>query len=252
MNSKKIIGYGLVIISTVAIGIAWKYYKNLSSPAHPIALEVLGSDAGLTVNNSRWITITPEDGKIETALIFYPGGLLDIEGYAEPFIEIARQGYLVVLVKMPLNLAVLAPSRAKAVIKSIPNVKRWVIGGHSLGGAMAAQFAFENSALLDGLLLFDAYPPKEVDLKSFPAPVGLIHRADRNGNLPENYPEYLKNMPEDLLYYPVMGGTHLNFGRFIPARRFQGQTSPSVKVEDQFEKIITATCAFLSIVESVN
>jgi len=39
---------------------------------------------------------------------------------------------------MPLNLAVFDPDKASEVITTFPKVINWVVGGHALGGSMAA------------------------------------------------------------------------------------------------------------------
>lgn len=41
---------------------------------------------------------------------------------------------------MPFNLAVLDSSAADGVINEFTNIQNWYIGGHSLGGAMAASY----------------------------------------------------------------------------------------------------------------
>jgi hypothetical protein len=41
------------------------------------------------------------------------------------------------ILTMPLNLAVLTPDAADAIIASHPIIDRWFVGGHSLGGAMS-------------------------------------------------------------------------------------------------------------------
>ena len=79
-----------------------------------------------------------------TGLIFYPGGKVDARAYAPAAHAIAAQGYLVVITPMPLNLAVFGVDRAADVVKAFPSIKHWAIGGHSLGGSMAASFASKH------------------------------------------------------------------------------------------------------------
>ena len=65
---------------------------------------------------------------------------------------------------MPLNLAVLNPGAAQDVIDAYPAIESWVIGGHSLGGAMAAAFADDHPGIVDGLVLLAAFPASWNDL----------------------------------------------------------------------------------------
>ena len=67
---------------------------------------------------------------------------------------------------MPFGLAALAPDAADAVIAAHPEIDRWVIGGHSLGGAMAAQYASGHDDVIDGLVLWAAYPAEDTDLSA--------------------------------------------------------------------------------------
>lgn len=94
----------------------------------------------------------------DTALIFYPGGKVEAEAYAILLKGIQDAGIRVFLVEMPFNLAVFDANAADAIIEANPMVEHWYIGGHSLGGAMASQYAEKNGDKLDGLILLAAYP----------------------------------------------------------------------------------------------
>ncbi|UCG54769.1 MAG: alpha/beta hydrolase, partial [Dehalococcoidia bacterium] len=64
--------------------------------------------------------VQQEDGRLvfqpslptDRGLIYYPGGLVDPEAYAVTAQGIADAGYLVVIPKMPLNLAFMGINRA--------------------------------------------------------------------------------------------------------------------------------------------
>ncbi|MEZ4737454.1 MAG: alpha/beta fold hydrolase [Caldilineaceae bacterium] len=69
-----------------------------------------------------------------------------------------------VIVPMPLNLAAFAPNRAQEVIAAYPTIQQWAIGGHSLGGAMAAAFAADHPDAVDALILWASYPGQQDSL----------------------------------------------------------------------------------------
>ena len=75
---------------------------------------------------------------------------------------------LVLVPEMPLNLAVFDADSAATLIADNPDIDTWVVGGHSLGGAMAAGFAADNSTPIDGLALWAAYPAAGTDLTASP------------------------------------------------------------------------------------
>ena len=83
---------------------------------------------------------------------------MDARSYAPAARAIAAQGYLVVIVPMPFNLAVFKPAAAEAVIAAHPEIEHWAIGGHSLGGAMAANYVYTHPDAVQGLVLWAAYP----------------------------------------------------------------------------------------------
>ena len=65
---------------------------------------------------------------------------------------------------MPFNLAVLNSNAADKVMSKFNNIENWYIGGHSLGGAMAASYAAKHQDNLKGVVLLAAYPTKELDI----------------------------------------------------------------------------------------
>lgn len=87
----------------------------------------------------------------------YPEHKVEIESYAPLARKIAESGYEVVIVKMPLNLAILGTNKAQKVMDSYNNIEHWVIGGHSLGGVAASNFARDNK-LIEGVVFLASYP----------------------------------------------------------------------------------------------
>ena len=81
--------------------------------------------------------------------------------YAPLLREISAGGYAVYLVKMPLSLAVLGVDKATDVIAAHPEIEFWYIGGHSLGGSMAANYIYNNPTGMEGLKT--RYPVKDLD-----------------------------------------------------------------------------------------
>ncbi len=249
MKVKRILSVGAVIIVIGISGYAANYmYERQArlSPAAPQALEALNSTERVKVSETDWFIFEPTTSTPSTGFIFYPGGECDERGYAELMHAIAAAGYLVVLVPMPLQLAVLAPNKAEDVIAAFPGIDSWAIGGHSLGGAMAARFVYRHPGLVDGLLFWDAYPPETDDISGYDLAVELIHRADENGAPPDHYTRYTSLLPADMEYRPLPGAVHINFGRFIPAARFQADLPPKLDIDSQHELIVKYTIEFLA------
>ncbi|HVN55489.1 MAG TPA: alpha/beta hydrolase, partial [Anaerolineaceae bacterium] len=135
---------GLVIFLSLSGFVIWG--ETPSSPM-PEALAALASDGQVTVTSGKWLVFSSTARTPATGLIIYPGGHVDYRAYAPSAHQIAAQGYLVVIVPMPLSLAVLNAGGAADVISAYPEIQHWAVGGHSLGGSMAANFAKSHSSL---------------------------------------------------------------------------------------------------------
>jgi acetyl esterase/lipase len=137
-----IIGVFIALIAVILIGaVAFLAWTSNSSQPMPQALDALKSDSQVDVQTDNWLVFRPHANEPTTGFIFYPGGLIDPRAYAPAARAIAAKGYLVAIVPMPFNLANFDVNRASDVIAKYPSIKRWAIGGHSLGGVMAAKFA---------------------------------------------------------------------------------------------------------------
>ena len=244
-RSKKIaVATGLIvglIVVLVAMILVW-----LSDVAEPMpeALAALTSDEQVTVSTDPWLVFEPTDVVPEAGFIFYPGGKVDPRAYAPPARAIAENGYLVVIVPMPLNLAVLAPNRADEVIEAFPQIERWTIGGHSLGGTMAANYAQKQAEQIDALALWASYPTSNGSLVDrtdlsvasiYGTLDGLVSQSDI-----ENSRELL---PPDTLWTPIEGGNHAQFGWYGPQ---EGDNAATISREMQQAATISATVSLLN------
>jgi hypothetical protein len=178
----------------------------------PEAYDALKSDSSVSVSNGSWLVFSPVSSNTSTGFIIYPGGRVDFRSYAPLAHAIAAEGFFVVIPQMPLNLAVFGANTANDVIKSYPQISSWAIGGHSLGGTMAAQFAYDNPSKIRGLVLWAAYPPSGVDLSKSNLSVTTIHGT--NDGLVSNaqIDDSLKSLPPTTIRVDISGGNHAYFG----------------------------------------
>ena len=126
---------------------------------------------------------------------------------------IAAKGYLVAIVEFPFNLAVLEIDAADAVLAAHPEIEAWAIGGHSLGGAMAAQYAGSHDAALDGLALWAAYPAN--DLAGAGLAATSIYGTLDAGAARMGGPETARLLPPDTVFVPIEGGNHRRCARSL-------------------------------------
>jgi pimeloyl-ACP methyl ester carboxylesterase len=235
----------LVILAVMLLAIGyWRYdHTDRESKVTDAALAALESDAQVTVTQDDWIVFTPVNTTPTKALIFYPGGEVDERGYAQPLHGIAAAGYLVVLVPMPFQLAVMDIDAATKVISAYPEINDWAIAGHSLGGSMAARYAHHHPENIAGLVMWDAYAPD--DMTGSTQAVRMIHRSNQAGDPPEDYTPHLASLPEQTDFVPLKGGQHLNFGNFIPGRIFRDEPAPELDPDTQRQLATAASIEFM-------
>lgn len=201
----------VLIIGMLIWGISWATFAR---PPLPEAVAALESDDLVEVTLAPWLTFTPTQVSPATGFIFYPGGRIDPRGYAPLIKAIASGGYLVVVPEMPINMAVFDPNIANEIIEYYPEISHWVIGGHSVGGTMAAQFANTHRDAIDGLAIWASYPAGNADLSGSDLPVILVYGShDPRVNDSEiSERQYL--LPDDTLYIRIEGGDHHQFGSY--------------------------------------
>lgn len=149
------------LVLAVVAGFLW--YVNDDYSASEEAFLALKPEGTVTVSQLEDGTyvFSPEEAK--AALIFYPGGKVEYEAYAPLMSAYAKEAILCILPQMPFELAVFDVDAAERYRVQYPKIEAWYIGGHSLGGAMAASYLAEHMDEYQGLILLAAY--STVDLK---------------------------------------------------------------------------------------
>ena len=239
---KKPVKYGLGSLALLVVLMAGYLYSTQANKALPApeALAALLSDERVTVEDGKFLVFRPAGDTPTTGVIFYPGAACDAHGYAPVLRRVAERGYLVVSVPMPLDMAIFAPNRADDVRAAFPEVKRWVIAGHSMGGAMAAHYAHKHPDDLAGLLLWDSRPAESDTLVDLKYPVWHIHRATADGRPPEKLERYRNLFPATSTWVPVRGGIHMYYGSFVGGG-YKEQWAPTISREAQQDMAVTGT-----------
>ena len=204
--------------------------------ADDTALAALHSDAAVAVSqtSSGWLFDGPTE---DAALIFYPGARVEAEAYAPLLHRLAAEGMDVYLVAMPFHLAVFGQNEASAIIQN-NSYPTWFIGGHSLGGAVAANYAAAHGEELSGLVLCAAYPTKEL-------PDGLIEISIYGSEDRVLDPDRLKEgrtfAPERAVEDEIEGGNHAQFGNYGPQT---GDGEARISAEEQQLKTVQLITAY--------
>ena len=107
---------------------------------------------------------------------------------------------------MPFNLAVFNINGAEKVINQFPEIENWYIGGHSLGGSMAASFLGKNQFDIKGLVLLASY--STVDFSNSDIKLLSIFGSNDGVLNMEKYTEYKANFPKNYTEIVIEGGNH--------------------------------------------
>ena len=235
---------GVVILVGIIGFIAWGL-----TPLGPTseALAALESNANVTVQDKgNFIVFTPTSHIPITGFILYPGGHVDYRSYAPIAQEIASHGYMVSIVQMPLSLAVFGMDRADEVISSYPDMRYWVIGGHSLGGSMAAAYAKSHSDKVQGVAFWASYPSTSdnmstTDLKGLSTYGSNDQVLDR-----DTFNATVSLLPHGTIMQVIQGGNHAQFGNYGPQ---QGDGMATISAADQQAQAADLTARLLRAVE---
>ena len=139
---------------------------------------------------------------------------------------------------MPLNLAVLAPDSALDVIAAHPEIARWAVGGHSLGGSMAATFAKAHPDLVQGLVLWASYPAQWDELPRSSLAVASIYGTSDGLATSQKIDTSRALLPADTTWVEILGGNHAQFGSYGAQA---GDNEASIGEAEQQERVAAAT-----------
>ena len=183
------------------------------------ALAAMRSDTDVTVTETatRIVLAPTAAGPSEVGVFFQPGARVDARAYAAVLRPLAQAGHPVVIAKQPLGIAFLALSAFDAARTDQPQVARWVVGGHSLGGTVAVIQAddadTDPTAPAVGLLLYASYPAGDVR-ESLTTAVESVSGSRDGLATPEKIDASRANLPADATFTVIEGATHAQFGAY--------------------------------------
>lgn len=208
----------------------------------PEALAAMKSDSAVTVTNGPWLVFVPTNFTSNVGFIIYPGGRVDYRSYAPEAHALAAEGYLTVIAPMTLNLAILSENSATDIINAYPQVKAWAIGGHSLGGVMAAQYCHDNPGKIQGLVLWAAYPESGTDLSNSNLTVTTIHGTLDGAVSESQIQDSMKQLPPGTTRVEIVGGNHGQIGWYGDQ---PGDNPATINRSVQQAEIVNATVQVL-------
>jgi hypothetical protein len=236
----RLLGGVVTVLLSVAMLGALVWLRPLS--ATPEAIAAMGGTREVMVADTpAHIVLTPTASPPTRGLIFQPGARIDPRAYVPILMQVSRSGVLVVIVKQPLDLGLLARGAPDAVIEAHPQITSWALSGHSLGGTVAAEYAREKPGTVHGLVLWASYPQASLAADSTTRIASVSGSLDGIAT-PEEIDESMAKLPAETAYTVVQGAVHSSFGDY---GQQPGDGTPTITKPDAQRQIVTATVSFL-------
>jgi hypothetical protein len=202
-------------------GVIFIGWSLLAYRATGTARDALKSDARVEVSDrsDHWL-FAPRGGISDAGLIFYAGALVDPVAYAPLARAVAEAGHPVLLVELPRRGAFggadgAAPlTRAIDATLGVPEVKRWVVAGHSRGGVVASRLARTKAGALAGLVLIGTSHPRDFSLTDSRLQVTQIYGTRDTIADVEKVEKARRNLPAATRHVRIDGGNHSQFGYY--------------------------------------
>ncbi|MDM5194256.1 alpha/beta hydrolase [Bacillus hominis] len=169
-------------------------------------------------------------------VIFYQGAKVEVESYSYLGEALAKDGHFVVMPKLPLNLAILGINEVDSVIEKYPEVQKWYVAGHSMGGAMISKYAFQHEEKVDGIILLGSYPADNFSTKSIPM-LSIYGEVDGLATV-EKIENSKKLMSKNTTMHMIKGGNHANFGMYGEQKGDNASLITSKAQQDETVKVI--------------
>jgi len=224
-------GMALLSLALLAVVgfVVWTRVAGYSATPAAAAL------ARTSTTTQGWIVFQPAEAT-DTALVFYPGALVQPAAYAPLMKQVADRGVMTVIVPMPLDLAIFGIGSAGDVIAAYPGIKHWIIGGHSLGGSMAAEFVKSHPNAQQGVVFLASYSADSTDLSALPITVVSIY-GTKDGLAAAKVPSSMVRLPADAVRLVIEGGNHAQFGDYGAQR---GDGTATISRQEQQSRTATA------------
>ena len=198
------VGIGLLIICVVGF-----CYLNVHYSAREEALAVLSDPTGAVVSRIDGGYFVDGSGQ-DAALIFYPGAKVDSQAYLPLMKEIADKGVDCFLLDLPMRMAIFDQNAADHIMAEYdyPTV---MVGGHSMGGMIAAGYASAHKDTVDGVVLLAAYPTEPLD-----GSVGLlsVYGTEDKVLSRDAYENAKQHFPSGAVETVIDGGNHAQCGNY--------------------------------------
>jgi pimeloyl-ACP methyl ester carboxylesterase len=244
----------IVRVIWISFGIIFMVWLADSFRAKGVGEEILRTNAAVSVTETdEYLSFNPPESRKDIGLIFFPGGGVDPRAYAPLIRTVSENGYISVIVKLPYRFAPFESHRVAAIqnarkVMNASALRKWVIAGHSKGGAIAAEFVHTNAESVSALILIGTTHPTRLDLSHLSISVKKV-LGTNDGVAPEEGSEkYRGLLPAGTEWVRIPGGNHSQFGYYGSQL---GDNQAAISREEQQRRTLEAIITTLEKDSSV-
>jgi hypothetical protein len=226
---------GVAVISAAAFFI----YAGIYYHADDVSAFTADGDR-VTYEDDGDLSFAPT-GATKAGFVFYPGAKVEEKAYAPLCYHLAENGVHAYIVKMPFRLALFGKDKGGAYPSKDESIP-WYLGGHSLGGAMAASYLGGANHGYAGLALLASY--STANLVDSGLKTTTIYGSEDQVLNKGKYTDSLPNLPADNVETIIAGGNHSGFAYYGPQK---GDGEASLSKDEQIALTVQALLAFMGI-----
>ncbi|MDP9795084.1 pimeloyl-ACP methyl ester carboxylesterase [Catenuloplanes nepalensis] len=169
-----------------------------------VAAEVVDAGDGLVMR--------PAAASTGDGIVFIPGARVEAEAYAWTLASLVDAGTTVIIVRPTFRFAILDTRELSTFTALAPEVTRWAVAGHSLGGVRACEYAADEPNRVTGLLLLGSYCND--DISGSPIPVLSVGGSRDGLSTPQDIQDAAHLLPDDADLVEIEGMNHSQFGAY--------------------------------------
>lgn len=229
---------GAIVLAVLALGwlgaMAW---LRPFTAVEPALAAMDSTDTVIVTETPTQIVMAPALDPSTTGVVFQPGAKVEARAYAAILRPLVEAGATVIIPKQPLGIGFLSMGAFESARDAFPGIGRWIVGGHSLGGTVAAMDAEEHDAdtiaPVAGLLLYASYPASDMST-TLTSDVMSISASEDGLATPADIEESMSTLPQDSGFIAIDGAVHAFFGDYGPQ---PGDGTPTIPQDDARSQI---------------
>ncbi|MCD8148576.1 MAG: alpha/beta hydrolase [Clostridiales bacterium] len=212
----------LIIIGILAVFIliVLLYYNKAFPEAQEIAekMDVIDRD--------YWF-----HGDKKAGFLIFTGAQTDEPAYAYIAYLLHRETYPVVIPKQPFQMSVFGTKHGMEIMDSHPEIEKWILVGHSLGGVPVSRIAAARPDRVIGTAFLATYA--SIDLSGLD--ISAIRIVAENDGIMNNdrMSNFNHNLPEDSATVVIKGANHQGFAAYDSLSNLDGKATISWQEQNE-------------------